>query len=184
MPYPPQGDGGVKETVDTIETKVDTVDNEVGVIDGIVDTIDDNVDELLTLGSHVHLIFPEATNLTITLESPDGAANTWSAWTEIADSGATTLSSMFGTPGHVEEVFVETATAAVIYMMEISFGAARTVVFRKRFASSGAGAVQTIDQGAAMTGAEIPAGETIYYRLMAAGTGDDCTVNIHYMLHD
>lgn len=184
MGYPPQGDGGVKETVDTIETDVNTIDGKVDVIDGKTDTLLDDVNELLVLSSHIHLIFPTATNLTVTFESPDGAANTWSAWTEIADNVATTLSSMFGTQGHIEEVFVETATAAVVYMMEVSFGAARSVIFRKRFASSGAGAVQTIDQGGAMTGAEIPAGETIYYRLMAAGAGDDCTVNIHYMLHD
>ena len=70
---------------------------------------------------HVTTIFPNDTNLTCTFMA-HANANTWSAWAEIQDSGATKLSdTCAGRPLHLTAMLVETISDnGAIYMMEIS----------------------------------------------------------------
>ena len=135
--------------------------------------------------SHDTITYPEDTDETVTLTSA-GGANTFGAWTELVDNNAVTLSSKFATKhGHISGIFVETASAAAgtIYMFEISFGAAKIIVFRERFIAPGPsikGAPTQVPYG---LGIDLPFGETIYYRSKDSVGGEACTVEIGYMLY-
>ena len=132
---------------------------------------------------HVSDLFPGNTNLTCTFTA-HATANTWSAWAEIADSGATTLSSSFTTnDGHLTSILIETVSDnAAIYMFEISWGAAKTIVTKGRFA--GAGKFQAAHITDKFWAPEIPSGETVYYRLKTeTGVADTCTVSIRTHIH-
>jgi len=96
----------------------------------ILDIIQDTVE-------HVTSIFPSDTNLTCTFTA-HADANTWSAWTEIADSAATKLSASFITcHGHITAMGIETLSEAdAIYMIEIAWGAAKTLITSGRFAGA------------------------------------------------
>lgn len=145
----------------------------------------DSLTEIAAEISHTSRIFPEATNLTITFESPDGSANTWGNWTEIVDSGANTLSDIFATEeGHLEDVFIETQTQnSNIYMLEVAINVPQVVILSKRFASP-ANPVHDAAQPAIAVSEEVEAGDTLYYRLMCSAAGGDCTVHIRYFLYD
>jgi len=132
---------------------------------------------------HVTSIFPDDTNLTCTFTA-HANANTWSAWTEIVDSAATKLSAATATgPGHLTSILIETISDnAAIYMFEISWGAANTVVTRGRFA--GAGKFQQAHIQDRFWAPPLPAGELIYYRLKTeTAVADTCTVHFRYHLH-
>ena len=132
---------------------------------------------------HTTVIFPAATNLTCTLTA-DVNVNEWEDWVEIVDSAATTLSAAFAAnAGHISALVVEdTDQIDTRFMVEISYGAAKTIVSRQR--------VLTEDKKLPTTQvercrcAEIPAGETIYARVMCATAGNK-TLSVHfrYYLH-
>lgn len=132
---------------------------------------------------HVTAIFPSDTNLTCTLTA-HANAHTWSAWTEIADSGATKLSASSATaPMHLTSILIETISDnAAIYMFEISWGAANTVVTRGRFA--GAGKFQQAHIQDRFWATPLPAGQLIYYRMKTeTAVADTCTIHLRYHLH-
>ncbi len=132
---------------------------------------------------HTTSIFPGDTDLTCTFIAAAGA-NTWSAWVEIVDSGATTLSTAFASSrGHLTEVLIETISDDnAIYMIEIAWGAAYNLVTALRFA--GGTKFQSPDTVARMWTKAIPEGETVYYRMKTAtGVADTCQVHIRYHTH-
>ena len=132
---------------------------------------------------HVTAIFPSDTNLTCTFTAAAGA-NTWSAWTEIADSGATKLSASFATmPGHLTSIIIETVSDnTALYMFEIAWGAAKSPVTSGRFA--GAGKFQAAHIQDRFWAPPLPAGQLIYYRLKSdTGVADTCTVHFRYHAH-
>jgi len=132
---------------------------------------------------HTTVVFPIATNLTCLLTA-HANANTWSAWAEIVDSGATALSTSFAADdGCIVAILVEDASqASTLYMTEISYGASKVIIGRHRVLTE-AGLFPT-EQSPRCRGAEVPAGETIYYRCMCATAGSK-TLNVHfrYFLH-
>ena len=144
------------------------------------------IDEIGTLRKihdaieHVSSIFPSDTNLTCTLTAAAGA-NTWSAWTEIADSGATKLSDACATDMHLTSMIVETVSDdAALYMIEISWGASNILHTTDRFA--GAGKFQAAHMQSRYWAPPIPAGQLIYYRMKTdTAVADTCTV--HFRLH-
>jgi len=132
---------------------------------------------------HITQIFPSDTNLTCTFTA-HANANTWSAWTEIADSGATKLSASFAVnPGHFTAILIETISDdAAVYMYEIAWGAAYSVITRGRFA--GVGKFQAAHIQDRFWAHEFPAGELIYYRMKTeTAVADTCTVHFRYHIH-
>ena len=145
---------------------------------------DDTLEVLGEFNSHDTKIFPSATNLTCTFTA-HADANTWGAWTEVTDSGANTLTTAFATkPGHVTAILAEnTESAGEIWMIEISYGDNRTRAGSMRFLSASVGILPAIQQIRLRSG-HIPAGETIYGRLMSSAAGSETVqVHIRYFLH-
>lgn len=132
---------------------------------------------------HATSIFPADTNLICTFTA-HATAHTWSAWTEIADSGATKLSASFATmPGHLTSIVIETVSDnAAIYMYEIAWGAAKVLVTSGRFA--GVGKFQAAHIQDRFWALPLAAGQLIYYRLKSeTGVADTCTVHFRYHAH-
>jgi len=132
---------------------------------------------------HTTIIFPSDTNLTCTFTA-HANANTWSAWAEIQDSGATKLSAAFATtPGHISAMLVETISDnAAIYMIEIAWGAARNLITTMRFA--GAGKFQAAHIQDRFWAHPFPVGQLIYYRMKTeTAVADTCTVHFRYHIH-
>lgn len=132
---------------------------------------------------HVTAIFPDDTNLTCTLMAA-ATANTWSSWTEIQDSGTTTLSSKFNPiGGHVVSMVIESLSEEdTIYMLEISYGASNTIVTRWRFA--GTTKFQDPAHQVRVRSDHITVGATIYYRMKTAtAVADTLLCHFRYYLH-
>jgi len=131
---------------------------------------------------HETHIFPDTTQYACVLTAGD--ANTWTSWVEIADENSVTLSSKFASKrGHITAMLVEESDQAnTRFVVEITYGASKVIVSTHR--------VQTedkkypTDQVTRERGAEIPAGETVYYRAMCETAGGK-TINVHfrYFLH-
>ena len=140
-----------------------------------------DIDNLHLEAEHETHIFPNNTNLTCTLTA-HASANTWSAWTEIADSGATTLSSLFATvAGHLSSCVIESVSELdTIYMLEIGYGDSHVIISRSRFA--GTTKFQNPSHQERFRGVISPAGETIYYRLKSATAVAD-TALVHFRYH-
>jgi hypothetical protein len=144
-------------------------------VKGLLDELNETRAEIIS----VNQIFPANTSLNLVFTS-GGAANTYGAWAEIADTGATALTTSFAaSAGHVVDVHVEdnNGTVGTIYMYEISYGAGKTVVRRGRVISTGAGASKSQTQASYGIGGEIPLGETVYYRQKDSAGGK--TMNLH-----
>ena len=132
---------------------------------------------------HISSIFPSNTNLTCTFTA-HANANTWSAWTEIADSAATKLSASFTTaPGHITSILIETISDdAAIYMYEIAWGAAKNPITSGRFA--GVGKFQAAHIQDRFWAPQFPAGQLIYYRMKTeTAVANTCTIHLRYHAH-
>ncbi len=138
------------------------------------------LDEIHHALVHVSGIFPADTDLTCTFTAAAGA-DTWSAYIEIVDSGATTLSAAFATDhGHITGLTIEEVSEAnTIYEVEFSWGAGHMVVMRSRFA--GGTKFQAPEMVQRMAAPNFPAGQTVYYRMKTAtGVADTCLVHMRY----
>lgn len=133
--------------------------------------------------AHESLLFPEDSNETMTLTA-HASADTFSAWTEIVDNNAVTFSSKLALKsGYISSTMAESASATdKVYIYEISYGAAKTVIGRGRLMSGSVRISNT--QQARFRGLEIPAGETVYYRIKCETGGADITASIRYHTHD
>ena len=132
---------------------------------------------------HVTSIFPSDTNLTCTLTA-HANAHTWNAWTEIVDSAATKLSASTATnPGHITSILIEMVSDnTALYMFEIAWGAAKSLITSGRFA--GIGKFQAAHIQDRFWAPRFPAGELIYYRLKTdKAVADTCTVHFRYHTH-
>jgi len=113
---------------------------------------------------HVSDIFPDDTNKTVTLTA-GGVINTFGAWAPIVDNLAVELSTVFAAqPGYVVSAIVEDCSVTdKLYRAELAYGAARTVIGRSRFMK----VLNKLNVGHQMRirSIQIPAGETVYYRL-------------------
>lgn len=141
-----------------------------------------DIGEILIEQEHLSAIFPEATNETVTLTA-GGTNNTVGAWAEIVDNNAVTLSSKAATQSmHISSMQVEdTNTDDVVYLVEVAYGAAKTVVNRSRF-YSGTRFISPVSQ-IRFRPLEIPAGETVYYRMACETASATCVVSFRYHTH-
>ena len=143
-------------------------------------------EHLLDVEMHDTQIFPATTGLICTMTA-HATENTWSAWAEIEDNTAETtikLSAAFAAnAGHISALVVEGCSeASKHYMFEISYGAAKVPIGAWRIISETNNL--PVSQSPRCRGAEIPAGETIYYRAMCETAGaKTATVHIRYFLH-
>jgi len=139
--------------------------------------IDDNYDAL----HHATTIFPGDTDLTCTLTAGQ-PADTFGTWAEVVDSDATTLLSFFASkPGHLTVIQEEELSDInTLYMLELAYGDTKTMISTQRFA--GSGKFQNPVNQARVFGFEIPAGETVYYR-MKSNTAVADTAKIHIRFH-
>lgn len=136
--------------------------------------------ELEEIERHVTHIFPDDTSVVCKLTA-DTEANTWSDYTEIVDTAGepVSLSSKFASnPGYIAAMVVEDSdTASTLFMSEISYGASHTIVSRHRVLTE-TNKLPTVESPR-VRGAEIPAGETVYYRCMCATAGGKY-IDVHF----
>jgi len=136
------------------------------------------------VNAHESFIFPEDTGKTVTVTA-HANINEWGAWVELVDSGANTLTSKFAAnDGHIADIMVEsTESAGQIWMLELAYGVAKVNCGRERFISASVGFVPAAQQ-MRVRAPHIPAGETIYGRLMCDKAGEETAlVHIRYFLH-
>lgn len=141
-----------------------------------------DIDVLTETQFHETYIFPDNSALICTLTA-GGTINTFGTWAEIADSASTTLSSkVTDNDGHITGIQIENMTEDRVYYLEVAYGEAKTNVLRHRF-------VKPTTKKAAVIGfirirsTEVPAGETIYYRMMCAQASQTCEVSFRYHYH-
>lgn len=148
------------------------------------DGVDDTLHILGLVNAHETFIFPEDTGKTVTVTA-HANINTWGAWVELVDSGANTLTSKFAAKdGHIADIMIEsTQSAGQIWQVELAYGAAKVNCGSKRFISASVGFVPAAQQ-MRVRAPHIPAGETIYGRLMCDKAGAETTlIHVRYYLH-
>ena len=119
-------------------------------------------------------LFPSVTNETITLTA--GNTNVWSNWVEVVDSTAVTLSSKFATAnGYINDLYIYDHSAVdKLYCIGLAYGEAKTTLGRLMWHTSFKDAVQIKSR-------RVPAGSTIYYRMMCSGAnGATAKVGFRY----
>lgn len=111
-------------------------------------------------------LFPATSNLTCTLTA--GNTNVWSSWTEIADSGANTLTEEFAAdPGYISDMlFFLPSDAADGYNVELAYGASKVTLGRVGVWALADGDIASV---LPIKSREVPAGETVYYRMQSTG---------------
>jgi len=131
--------------------------------------------------SHVSAIFPEDTDETVTV-SAGGTANTFGAWAELVDDQAVTLSSKFAdNSGHIVAILIEVCSVTdKRYLLELAYGDDETVFVRNRFMKILT--KMNVGHQKRVRSIEIPAGETIYYRLKCETASATAEVHLRYYL--
>lgn len=131
---------------------------------------------------HESHLFPEDSNETITFTA-GGVNNTFSAWAEIVDNNAVTLSSKFATEdGHISSItLIDANTNDKVYIIELSYGASKIIITPYEFVS-GTVLLPPIQQLRIRSQA-IPTGETVYYRMKCETGGATCRVSFRYHSH-
>jgi len=140
---------------------------------------DPDISFLKTDAAHLNYIFPEDSDETVTLTA-GGTNNVFGAWAEIADDQAVTLSSKATSVLHISSIIIESASVKdKVYVLEVSYGSAKTTVVRVR----GISATTLISHTGQdrMRNLEIPSGETIYYRLKCETA--EATITVHFRYH-
>lgn len=151
--------------------------SEIAVIDG-------NVDDLIREAEHDSSIYPGDTGQVVTFTA-GGEVNTFGSWAEIdVDGDGDTFSSKVASVGqHISGILIEDLdTSDKRYLMEIAYGDAKTLVLRHRFIS---GEVKKLEAVSFMRirSAQIPAGETVYYRMKCETAGATCEISLRYHTH-
>jgi len=106
-------------------------------------------------------LFPADTDYWVLLTA-DAAAGSFSTWTEIEDNNSVTLSSLFADDsGYISDIYVYqvSAPADTTHIVEIAYGVSKVSLTRIMFNGDNLNLAQIKSR-------RIPAGETIYYRIM------------------
>ena len=110
-------------------------------------------------------LFPADTDYYVLLTASATAGN-FTAWAEIVDNNAVTLSSLFAADaGYISDIYIYQATAPAdtTHIVEIAYGDSKVSLTRIMFNSDSMNLAQIKSR-------RIPAGETIYYRIMTTTT--------------
>jgi len=149
---------------------------------GVADPVE--VDYLYLDAQHESAIFPEDTDEVVTFTA-GGDANTFDSWAEVAvDGNGTTFSSKLATENaHISGILVEDMQVKdKRYLLEIAYGAAKVNVLRHRFVAWDAKKLDAVLY-MRIRAADIPAGETVYYRLKCETGGATCAISLRYHTH-
>jgi len=156
--------------------EIDLTD-EVAVIDALVD-------KLIEEFEHDSSVYPEDTD-EVVIFAAGGTVNTFGAWAEIdVDGNGDTFSSKVATTAqHLSGILIEDLSAKdKCYLLEIAYGADKTNVLRHRFISGTAPKLPAI-QFVRIRAAQIPAGETVYYRMKCETASATCEISLRYHSH-
>jgi len=152
----------------------------------IIEELQTEVDELILEMSHDSEIFPDSTELvcTFTAGTP---ANTWGAWVEIVDNTPVTpitFSSKFAAEaGHLSGALIEDISHKdKRYEVCGAYGDAKVCIFDHRFVAGEVKKLAAI-QAIRVRAPQIPAGETIYYRMRCEEPLATCEISFRYHLH-
>jgi len=139
------------------------------------------IEEMWAYCHHVSAIFPEDTDETVTVTAGD-ADHKWSDWAELVDNTPVALSTKFADdPGYIVSVLVEECnTKDVRYLLELAYGDDYTVIGRSRFMKAEQKA--NVGHQTRIRSIEIPAGETIYYRLKCETASKTAEIQVRYYL--
>lgn len=140
--------------------------------------------ELILEIQHESAIFPEDTDEVVTFTA-GGTVNTFGTWAEIAvDGNGTTFSSKLAEViGHISAILIEDLdTVDKRYLLEIAYGADKTNMLRHRFLSGDAKKLAAVNY-MKIRAEEIPAGETVYYRMKCETAGATCEISLRYHTH-
>ncbi len=131
---------------------------------------------------HETHLFPEDTDETVTFTA-GGTNNIFGAWVEIVDNNAVKLSSKFAAEDmHISDITITSAAAInKRWLLEMSWGAAKTPVARMAFGSGTANVPP--EQSQHIVSEKIPLGELIYYRMKCAQASAQATVSLQYYHH-
>lgn len=175
---------GVAEFVDAaldanIASIKATVEASKVVLDATKLTADDILDKICAEQLREVFVYPESTARTCTITAGN-PANTWSAWAEVIDSLGTTFSSKVTSPTHITMTLPESVSdRAEMYFFELSYGAAKVSIARRRFAPDRELGVIGVD----LYGKLVPVGEIVYGRMMCTRAGETADIAIRYHYH-
>ncbi|MBA7701135.1 hypothetical protein ES703_109866 [subsurface metagenome] len=142
------------------------------------------VDWLYLDSQHDSAIFPEDTDESVTFTA-GGDANTFGSWAEIeVDAIGTTFSSKVATEnGHISGILIEDISVKdKHYLLEIAYGDDKTVVLRHRFIAWDVKKLDAVNY-MRIRADDIPAGETVYYRMKCETAGASCEISLRYHTH-
>lgn len=142
-----------------------------------------DVSTLLIALAHVTYIFPESTDKTITFTA-GGSNHEWSDWVRIREDGnGTYFDSKFIQNTHVSSGMIEECNQVdKIYMIELAYGASKTIITPPRFTSGDKQYLPPLEQ-MRFRAAYILAGQQLFYRMMCATGGGTCKVSFRYHFH-
>ncbi len=142
------------------------------------------VDYLYLDSQHESAIFPEDTDEVVTFAA-GGDANTFGTWAEVkVDGNGTTFSSKLAeVEGHISGLLIEDMSVKdKHYLLEIAYGDDKVNVLRHRFI---AWDIKKLDAVNFMKirADDIPAGETVYYRMKCETALATCEISLRYHYH-
>lgn len=130
---------------------------------------------------HKSYVWPEGTDEAVTCTA-GAVANVFGDWAELdIVGGGDTLSSKFtDAVGHISAVVVEDLSIDdEVYDLEIAYGADKTIITPHRFLS---GEVKKLSgvMYVRVRAPQMPAGETIYYRMKSEEALATCQIHVRY----
>jgi len=142
------------------------------------------VDFLYLDSQHESYIFPEDTDETVTFTA-GGVANVFGSWAEIAvDVIGTTFSSKLADKNaHISGILIEDMSVKdKHYLLEIAYGDDEVNVLRHRFIAWDAKKLDAVNY-MKIRAADIPAGETVYYRMKCETGGATGEISLRWHPH-
>ncbi|MBA7648184.1 hypothetical protein ES703_55967 [subsurface metagenome] len=148
-------------------------------------TYDFQKDSLEAAGEEVHHItgiFPNDTNLTLTFTA-HANANEWSSWAEIIDNIGNKFSDGITREAHITSFLLEKCeTKEKVFMFEVAYGDAKTIVSRYRFIAGVTAKLPPIQQ-VRIRGDHLPVDEKLYYHMKCEQAGSKtCQLHIRHYL--
>jgi len=139
---------------------------------------------LILEAEHDSDLFPSDSDEVITFTA-GGVANTFGAWAEIVvDVTGETFSSRFAAqPGHISGLLIEDLSVKdKRFVLETAYGDAKVPITVHRFLAGNVKFLAAV-QVVRVRAPGMPAGETIYYRMMCENAGATCEVSFRYHYH-
>jgi len=160
--------------------------------DGMIGYFDPNSNTQMESLFHESFIFPEDTDEYCEVSAGAGN-NVFDAWAELVDNNAVTFSSKITErASHISFIIVDYSLVNLMYIIELSYGDAHTIIGRGRFISRCLAGDAKICQDCCfgtsihpifLRPKLIPAGETVYFRIKCETSMSACRFHIRYHFH-